>query len=490
MRAENHARHIVVALVLKFISAGIPSHAAGAANVAESTEAAKSVNPIAQAFECTAISGEPCTSVDALRVRAQAMINAGQSASAFTLVVSYESLYVGNPDYDYLLGVTALSARENVAAVHALERAVLVQPNYAGAWLDLAIAHFRLGETDTADALLKHVEESFDPPPGMLAQIAAVRRKFSSTRLKQVVRGWQSEVGLYVGHTTNANYGLSVSTIQLSLDGIPATLLLDPSFRPRADGFTELRGSASRAIQLDQGERADLHGLIRSRRYGSEGDMNQSEALASAIWRGPTTWLGVDDATRYAGASLRNLIFDGRSMTVGMLTGGIRVQRAKCSLVGRFDYEHRIYSGSIGLDAAIPWVGMVAECGSERVQYGVQQRVGFDKALQRRAGGDALRLESILYGRWQARRDLQVGANLVYAYARDSEPYSPILENGARRWLHRFAQKIEALWVPGGSPTSPWAIVIELENIVDRSNIGLSNVRVNQFTLGLSYRYF
>lgn len=490
VRAENHARHIAVALLLTFLSAGLLNHAAGAADVAESTEAAKSVNPTAPAVECTAKSSEPCAFVDTLRLRAQAMIAEGQAAAAFNLVASYESLYVGDPDYDYLLGIAALSAEENVAAVHALERTVLVQPSYAGAWLDLAIAHFRLGELDTADALLKHVEESFDPPPAMRAQIISVRRKFSSARLKQVVRGWQSEIGLVAGHTSNANYGLSVSTLQLTLDGIPATLLLDSTFRPRSDGFTELRGSFSRTFQLEQNERADVYGLLRHRLYGTEADLNQTEAMASGIWRGPAPWLKTDGATRYAGASVRHLNFDGRSMAVGTLSAGLRIPKDKCSLIGRVDYEHRLFSGESNLDAAIPWLGVGAECGAKGIQYGAQQRIGWDHALQRRAGGDMLRLESIAYGRWQARPELQIGATLVYAYSQDSKPYSPILENGAQRWVHRFGQKLEAVWVPGASSRSPWAIVIELENISDRSNIGLSSVRVTQFTFGVSYRSF
>ncbi len=481
-RARITERRCARALLLTIL---FIAHTTGDAEAADTATAeAFTVN------ECTLKADESCAFVDTLRQRAQSLIDDGKSASAFDLVASYESLYVGHPEYDYLLGVTALSAGENAAAVHALERTVLVQPSYAGAWLDLAIAHFRLGELDTADALLKHVEESFDPPPAMRAQIISVRRKFSSARFKQVVRGWQSEVGLFAGRTSNANYGLSVSTLQLSLDGIPATLLLDPSFHPRSDSFTELRGSASRAFQLGQGERADVYGVLRHRLYGSEADLNQTEAMASGIWRAPMSWPGIEGVTRYAGASLRHLNFDGRSMNVGTFSAGLRAPKDKCSLIGRFDFEYRMFSGGANLDAAIPWLGAGAECGKDGLQYGAQQRIGWDHGVQRRAGGDMLRLETIAYGRWQARPELQLGATLVYAYSQDSKPYSPILENGAQRWVHRFGQKLEAVWVPGGSTRSPWAIVVELENVDDRSNIGLSSVRVTQFTMGVSYRNF
>ncbi len=46
-----------------------------------------------------------------------------------------------NAEYDYLVGVAALEAGLNNEAILALERSVLMQPNFAGAWLDLSIAY-------------------------------------------------------------------------------------------------------------------------------------------------------------------------------------------------------------------------------------------------------------------------------------------------------------------------------------------------------------
>lgn len=431
-----------------------------------------------------------CATVGRLRARAQQLISSDDAATALSLVASYEALYVGDPDYDYLLGVTALSAGEYTAAVHALERAVLVQPGFAGAWLDLAIANYRLGEIDTADQLLKHVEDNFSPPPEMRRQIASVRAKFTAARLKQVARGWQSELGLFAGYSNNANYGLSVSTLQLTLDGLPATLLLDPSYQPRADSFKELRGSLARTFQLGQGERADIYGVLRQRLYTSENDLNQTEGMVSGIWRTPWAWRDKEGASRYVGATLRNLYFDGRSMTVGALTGGLRMPVGSCNGIVRADYEYRMFSGDAGLDAAIPWLGIGAECGKGAIQYGAQQRIGRDHPMSARAGGDTVRLETVAYGRWQLTPGLQIGGTLVYAHASDSDAYSPILANGARRWVQRFGQKLEAVWVPGANPRSPWAIVIEIENVRDQSNIGLSSVSVTQVGIGISYRNF
>lgn len=429
-------------------------------------------------------------SIDELRAEAQRLIDSGQAAQALDMLAAHEPLHVGNPEFDYLLGVAALSAGDYAAAVHALERAVLVQPNFAGAWLDLAIAHYRLGELETADALLRHVEDNFDPPLAMRADISAVREKFTVARVTRIVRGWQSEVGLHLGRTNNANYGLSVTSLQLTLDGLPATLLLDPGYRPRSDGFAELRANFSRTFQHSATERSDVYGLLRHRRYDNEGDLDQTDALIGGVWRSPFNLSSHNNATRYFGVSLRRLSFDERGMTIGTLSTGLRVPYGQCTAIGRVDYEHRIFTGTDELDAAIPWLSAGGECSRGEWQYGGQQRIGWDHALGKRPGGDMLRAETIVYGRWQPTASLQFGGSVVYAYSRDRQAYSPILEDGAARHVHRVAQKLEALWVPGENPKSPWVIVVEIENFADRSNIGLSSVSATQVSIGLSYRNF
>ena len=129
-------------------------------------------------------------SIDALRAQAKALIDAGKPAQALELVAAQEPVHGNDPEYDYLLGTIALAVGENTIAVNALERAVLVQPSFAGAWLDLAIAHFRLGEIEVADGILKHIEENFNPPQQLRAEIAEVRRKAARS---QITKGWQTE---------------------------------------------------------------------------------------------------------------------------------------------------------------------------------------------------------------------------------------------------------------------------------------------------------
>ncbi len=422
-----------------------------------------------------------------LQALAQAMIRQGRAADALALLAEYEDRNVGNPDYDYLLGVTALAAGRDAVAVHALERVILVQPSHAGAFLDLAIAHYRLGEIDSADVMLAHVESQLDPPPALRAEIMQTRRRIIRAKL---TRHWRAEFGASVGRTSNANYGLAVSSLQLTLNDAPVTLLLDPSYRPRGDGFAEARASATRTDELEGGTQRELNFSMRYRGYMSEHGQDQADTIGTGIWRAPAAWLGIDGARLITTASLRYLSFGSSGVAIAQLGRGLRVPAGTCQLTGRADYEHRAYAQASTYDAAIPWMAAGAECTRGALQYGGLQRLGWDIAVNDRPGSDTLRAETLLYARWQARPNLQLGATLLYAYARDSESYSAILAGGDRRRVDRFGQKLEAVWVPGNDPRSPWAIVFELENINDRSNIGLSTLDVTQFQMGLVFRYF
>jgi tetratricopeptide (TPR) repeat protein len=426
-------------------------------------------------------------SIDALRAQAKALIDAGKPAQALELVAAQEPVHGNDPEYDYLLGTIALAVGENTIAVNALERAVLVQPSFAGAWLDLAIAHFRLGEIEVADGILKHIEENFNPPQQLRAEIAEVRRKAARS---QITKGWQTEFGAFSGSTSNANFGLAVSSLQLNLAGTPVSLILDPSYSPRADRFNEYRGTLNGRVDHPRNAHSEVYASLRHRGYDTESDQNQRDAIVSGTWHQPTHWLGLEGATLLGGVSARYLAYPGRNVSIAQLTGGLRFPISKCQLTARIDYEQRFFSSESAYDASIPWLSISSECAKGSFQFGGQQRIGFDSETNQRPGGNTFRAETIAFGRWQVNPNLQFGAATFYAYARDAEGFSPLLANGDRRWVHRFGQKLDAIWVPGENPRSPWAIVIEYENIRDRSNIGLSTLQINQFQVGLVYRHF
>ncbi len=87
---------------------------------------------------------------DELLLKAKSLLDRGEPKAAYELLYPLQSQRAGDPQYDYLLGVSALDIGRNTEAVFALERVLAVQPNSAPARAQIARAYFNLKETDTA----------------------------------------------------------------------------------------------------------------------------------------------------------------------------------------------------------------------------------------------------------------------------------------------------------------------------------------------------
>lgn len=95
--------------------------------------------------------------------RADELVKSGRAAEAYDLLAPFEDRLSGNVEYDYLLGIAALDSNKSDRATLAFERLLAVNPNFAGARLDMARAYFQLGDISRAKAEFDAVL-SQDPP--------------------------------------------------------------------------------------------------------------------------------------------------------------------------------------------------------------------------------------------------------------------------------------------------------------------------------------
>jgi len=84
--------------------------------------------------------------IQRLFVEAEALLGRGQNDAAFELLSKHEFDLAGNPLYDYLLGVAALDSGRYGEAIFSLQRALELQPDYSGARMALARAHYEAGK--------------------------------------------------------------------------------------------------------------------------------------------------------------------------------------------------------------------------------------------------------------------------------------------------------------------------------------------------------
>ena len=103
--------------------------------------------------------------------RAQQLLDQNRPAEAYEYLLPFEDRYAGNVEFDYVLGISALDSGKSDKATLAFERVLAVNPNFAGARLDMARAYFQLGDADRAKAEFLTVRE-LNPPAQAQAVIA------------------------------------------------------------------------------------------------------------------------------------------------------------------------------------------------------------------------------------------------------------------------------------------------------------------------------
>ena len=69
------------------------------------------------------------------------LVAKGRIKEAYTLLSPYQSELAGEPDYDYLLGITALDSGKINEAIYALERVLSVNPSHLQARAEIARAY-------------------------------------------------------------------------------------------------------------------------------------------------------------------------------------------------------------------------------------------------------------------------------------------------------------------------------------------------------------
>lgn len=154
---------------------------------------------------------------------AQALMNAGKASEAYALLKPVEFELAGEKRYDYLLGISALDSGKPDKATLAFERVLAVDPNFAGARLDMARAYYQLGDMARAKTEFQTVMQE-NPPPLAKATIQkylnaiAAREAAKKTRLSGYVE-------MTVGYDTNVNSATSQAVIPVPVfNYLPFTL--------------------------------------------------------------------------------------------------------------------------------------------------------------------------------------------------------------------------------------------------------------------------
>ena len=126
-------------------------------------------------------------------------------------------------EYDYLLGIAALDSNKSDRATLAFERVLAVNPNFAGARLDMARAYFQLGDISRAKAEFDAVLSQ--DPPAQAREIIARYTAAIEAAEKAKLRTIRFYAEYTLGRDNNVNNSTSQSQINVpALGNLPFNL--------------------------------------------------------------------------------------------------------------------------------------------------------------------------------------------------------------------------------------------------------------------------
>ncbi|OGS92779.1 MAG: hypothetical protein A2061_08990 [Gallionellales bacterium GWA2_59_43] len=180
---------------------------------------------------------------------ADELLKAGKPAEAYTLLEPFEFERSGEVRFDYLLGISALDSGKPDKATLALERVLAVDPNFAGARLDMARAYYQLGDLPRAKTEFEHVMGQ-NPPDAAKTTIQkyldaiAAYEQDKKTRISAYAEG-------VVGHDSNANSATNETQVKFGL--LTYTLVQDSRKSPDSYAGFAAGGEVSHSLNANWG---------------------------------------------------------------------------------------------------------------------------------------------------------------------------------------------------------------------------------------------
>lgn len=223
--------------------------------------------------------------------RARGMLASGNARQAYAELAPLESTLSGQPEFDYLLGVSALDSGRNDEAIVAFERVLAINSSHAGAQMDLARAYYAAGSYDLAEAGFVRLR-SANPPP---AAQQAINRYLEAIKARkhQTQAGWTGFGELGLGYDSNitgvpTDFG-SAAQQAFNLIGIEPT----GNAIKRSAAFMQGGVGAEYSRPLSRGFSLFAGGELKGRAYRGESDFNSAAAEArvgGALNSGQSQW--------------------------------------------------------------------------------------------------------------------------------------------------------------------------------------------------------
>ena len=308
---------------------------------------------------------------------AETRLAAGDAQSAYGVLQPLAGAHGGNAYFDYLLGVAALDTGRIAEAIMALQRSAAAAPQFSGARMELARAHFDAGEPDEARPLFTALLAE-NPPPGVRNVIEQYITAIDAGPAPPP-SSFRPYAELMVGYDDNANGSTSDQQF-LGFTLSPDNQATDSSFYEAGAGFN-LTSPRSASFAWMVG----AHAGYRKNPDASFVDAGILSGLGGMIWRsGPNFGRFSVDGYAATRDGESNESYTGANLFVGR------------NLNDRWDLTFSVRGGALRYDESIEVLDVNRVLYSLGIDYRYASRGRF--TIEALGGSDSERQSGSPYG--------------------------------------------------------------------------------------------
>lgn len=392
------------------------------------------------------------------------------------------------------LGGSWLEDGEPDQALLWLERSLLLEPDQPGAQADHALALMALGNPSARDDLLRKWAGRSDVPPLVWSRLRdGVGAAGSAARGGGPVQRqrWAQvrELAVLAGYESNLDQSPRLTELTLTPSDGPITWPLLEPITPRAGGATVAEVAWQLAFSPQQGTLVQAGVQVTARQAFNHSDTNwhhlQLAASASQRFGGWRAQLQAS-ATWFGGRL--NEPYQVQRLTLSLENNGLGcLHRVALEADVR---RQRLTSLNDGRARAALWSLLCPLPGLRDWTGGIALRSNVDRPQDElRPGGTqrqhsvGLRISGPVGSLWRA------DASVRFTQTQDSEGYSPLLENNARRSAQPVQLNLELTRPSNIGLLLGSDIVVQIQHVQQDSNLALFTYKSTALFSGLRWRW-
>ena len=180
--------------------------------------------------------------------------------------------YLGDADFDFLYGITALEQNNTELAVFAFERVVANKPNWLDAKYYLAKSYLQMKNYHAVLSLCDTLITQSNSPESLVSASISLKN-LAQRKLEQQSLFYQQQVSLNVGYDSNINAGVDEDNIYLPF--LDASVVLDSTSKKNSDHYLSLNYFLNGSKALTQKSKLVFFTQANVHQFFQETDYNR-----------------------------------------------------------------------------------------------------------------------------------------------------------------------------------------------------------------------